>query len=207
VGKNFSERENILVGIMRKLVSSILLFALLLIAGCSFRPTTDPDKVINGFLDAMIKGDFKTAAKFVGGEDVKKDMLKAMEAGQDVSLREVILSKSVLSRIKYEIGDKKVEDNKAEVSVKITTLDLPCIANKALTEMLLMGFLEDLSQEEINILFQHYFESAVNDPNAPMTTLNVKIELKKKDNSWVLKLNDELLNALTGNVVKTFGNH
>lgn len=186
---------------MRKLVGFLLL-ALLLTVGCSSGPP--PDKVVRDFFDAMIKGDFETAAKLAGGADIEKDVLKTTKDEQGERL-----AKSVLARITYEVGDKKVEGDKAEVSVKVTAPDLLRITSKAMSELLpmvfAMAFSEDQSQEKSDALFQQYFENAINDPNAPMTTSDVKVKLEKKDGSWIVKPDDELLNALTGNMAKAFG--
>ncbi|MDN5363984.1 MAG: hypothetical protein PWQ91_1045 [Eubacteriales bacterium] len=189
---------------MRKLVSFLLLVLLLtmLTVGCS--SGVSPDKVTKDFFDAMIKGDFETAAKLTGGADIKKDVLKTPKDEQGERL-----AKSILARIKYEIGDTKIEGNRAEVSVKVTAPDLLRITSKAMSELLPMTFAmalsEDQSQEKSDALFQQYFENAINDPNAPMTTSNIKVKLEKKDGSWIVKPDNELLNALTGNMAKAFG--
>ncbi len=185
---------------MRKLVGALLL-SLLLTAGCSSGPP--PEKVTRDFFDAMIRSDFETAAKFAGGANIKEDVLKTTEDEQSERL-----AKSILARITYEVGDKKVEGNKAEVSVKVTAPDLLRITSKAMSELLpmafAMAFSENQSQEKTDALFQQYFENAINDPNAPMTTSDVKVKLEKKDGSWIVKPDDELLNALTGNMTKAF---
>lgn len=189
---------------MRKLVSFLLLVLLLtmLTIGCS--PGVSPDKVTKDFFDAMIKGDFETAAKLTGGTDIKKGVLKTPKDKQGERL-----AKSILARIKYEISDTKIEGDRAEVSVKVTAPDLLRITSKAMSELLpmafAMAFSEGQSQEKSDALFQQYFENAINDPNAPMTTSNIKVKLEKKDGSWVVKPDDELLNALTGNMAKAFG--
>jgi len=186
---------------MRKLVGFLLL-VLLLTVGCSSGPP--PDKVVKDFFDAMIKGDFETAAKFASGADIEKDVLKTTKDEQGERL-----AKSILARVTYEVGDKKVEGDKAEVSVKVMAPDLLRITSKAMSELLpmafAMAFSEDQSQEKSDALFQQYFENAINDPNAPMTPSDIKVKLEKKDGSWIVKPGDELLNALTGNMAKAFG--
>jgi len=186
---------------MRKLISGVLLLVLLFTVGCSSGPS--PDKVVNDFLDAMVKGDLETAVKLAGGANIERDILKTAEDEQEERL-----VKSILSRVTYEVGDKKVEGDKAEVSVKITAPDLLRITSKAMSELLpmafAMAFSEDQSQEETDTFIQQYFENAISDPNGPITTSDIKITLEKKDGSWVIQPNDELFNALTGNVAKAF---
>ena len=68
-----------------------------------------------------------------------------------------------------------------------------------------MAFSEDQSQEKSDALFQQYFENAITDSNAPRTPSDIKVKLEKKDGSWIVKPDDELLNALTGNAAKALG--
>jgi len=119
------------------------------------------------------------------------------------------LARTILSKVTtYEIGDKKVEGDKAEVSVKITAPDLLRITSKAIGELLSMAFAmafsEGQSQEETDAFLLQYFENAINDPNAPMTTSEIKVILEKKEGSWIVKPDDALANALTGNMGKAF---
>ncbi|MTK13484.1 MAG: hypothetical protein F8N39_15815 [Clostridiaceae bacterium] len=48
------------------------------------------------------------------------------------------------------------------------------------------------------------FLNAMNDPNAAKTTTEVDIKLVKGDKGWLIEANDDLLNALTGNLNKAF---
>lgn len=187
---------------MRKLMCGIMALVLLLsVAGCSSTPS--PDQVVKSLLDAMIKGEFEQAAELLGGVSIQEDVLKTTEDEQGEKL-----AKNVLARVTYEIGGKKVEGNKATVSVKITAPDLLRITSKAISEIMpmafAMAFSEDQSQEQTDALFQQYFENAISDPNAPMVTSDVDISLEKKDGSWVVILDDALVNALTGNMAKAF---
>jgi hypothetical protein len=42
----------------------------------------------------------------------------------------------------------------------------------------------------------------ITDPNAPMTTSEVVINLTKQDGKWLIVADDNLTNALTGNINK-----
>jgi hypothetical protein len=48
--------------------------------------------------------------------------------------------------------------------------------------------------------------NSINDPNAPKTTTEVDIKLIKGDKGWLIEANDELQNALTGNLSEAFAN-
>jgi hypothetical protein len=119
---------------MHKLVGFLLLALLLTVGcvGCSSGPP--PDRVVKDFFGAMIKGDFEIAAKLAGGSDIEKDVLKTTEDEQGEHL-----AKSILARITYEIGDKKVEGDKAEVSVKVTAPDILRITSNTISEVLPMA--------------------------------------------------------------------
>gem|GEM_PF-4399680 len=57
---------------------------------------------------------------------------------------------------------------------------------------------------------KNFFASAknrINDPSAPKTTTDVDIKLIKGDKGWLIEANDDLQNALTGNMSKAFANN
>lgn len=187
---------------MRKGICTVIVLVLLLSAvGCS--STHPPDRVVRTFLDTMVKGDFEEAAKLAGGANMQKDVLQTTENKQSEQL-----ARAILARVKYELGDKRVEGEKAIVNVKVTAPDLLRITSKAVGELLpmafAMAFSQDQSQEKTDALFQQYFENAINDPNAPMVTSDVQIKLQKKDGSWVVVPDESFVNAITGNMAKAF---
>ncbi|NLO88837.1 MAG: DUF4878 domain-containing protein [Clostridia bacterium] len=186
---------------MKKILSLMILLVLLINVGCSSGPP--PEKVVEDFLNAMIKGKFEKASELCGGTNVEEDVMKTSEDEQGERF-----ARSILSKVTYEIGDKKVEGDKAEVNVKITAPDLLRITGNVMRELLpmafAMAFSKEQSEEETNALFEQYFENAINDPNASMTTSEVNFILEKKEGSWVVVPNEELLNALTGNMGKAF---
>lgn len=182
-------------------VSAVLVLALLFGVGCLSGPS--PDKVVRDFFDAMIKGDFVTAAKLAGVADIQTDVLKTPKDQQGEQI-----VKSILARVTYEIGGKKINGNKAEVSVKVTSPDLLRITGQVMTELLpvafAMAFSQEQSSQNTEALFEQYFENAIKDPNAPMVTSDITVQLERKNGSWVIKPDDALLNAITGNLAKAF---
>lgn len=182
-------------------VSTVLVVALLFSAGCLSGPS--PDKVVTDFFDALIKGDFVTAAKLAGVADIQTDVLKTPKDQQGAQI-----VKSILARVAYETGSKKINGDRAEVSVRVTSPDLLRITGQVMTELLPMAFAMAFSQEQSSqsaeALFEQYFENAIKDPNAPMVTSDITVQLERKDGSWVIKPDDALLNAITGNLAEAF---
>jgi len=185
---------------LRRLISSILMvFILLTVVGCS---SSQPDEIVNTFLKAAVKADYLTMAKLVRGADAN-----IFYTPEDEGAQEVI--EAILGRVTYQVGEKQISGNTATVKAKIVAPDLLRITALALPELMSMAFAmffsqEVASQDEIDALFMQYFENAIKDPEAPMVESNISIKLEKKGAGWVIVPDDELANALTGNMTKAF---
>ena len=183
------------------LCCSLIPVLLFLVIGCS--STTPPDQVVKSFLDAMVKGEFEKAAEFVVGEGEEKDIVKTPEDKEGERL-----AKAILAKVTYELGEKKIDGDNATVAAKITAPDLLRITSKAISELLpmafAMAFSEDNSEDQMDAMFQQYFENAISDPNAPMAVSDVQVSLEKKDGAWLITPDDALSSALTGNMEKAF---
>ncbi|GAW91188.1 DUF4352 domain-containing protein [Calderihabitans maritimus] len=188
------------MNLLKKYLSVLLVGVLVVIAGCSAGPT--PKQVTNDFLKALQDGDIETAKTFVvSDKNLVENYFENEEAEKTAKL--------ILSRITYEVGDYSVDGDTAVVNAKITSPDLLRIVGKAIQEMLPMAFAaafsESTSQEAVDKMLEQYLENSISDPNAPMTTSQVKINLVKANGTWKISQdNDDLLNAVTGNIAKAF---
>ena len=180
---------------MKKAIYYILIALLLLTsAGCS---GPSPDAAAKGFIDAMVKADFATAAKYVGGN--VDEMINAPDAEEAEQL-----IKALFARVSYQIGDSKVTGNQATVAAKITAPDLTVVTAKVILEVMpaafALAFSGGGSEEQMNTLFIESFVTNINDAEAAMLTSEVTINLEKKDGSWIITPDDAFINALTGNL-------
>ena len=162
--------------------------------------------MVVSFLDAMLEGDFEKAAEFVNPDEDNSKDIEEMSIIEDEEGER--LFRAILDKTSYEIGEKTIDGNKATVTAKITAPDLLRIVSQTMSELIPMAFAMAFSEEEaddkMDAMIQQYFENAISDPNAPMTVSDTQIKLEKIDGTWFVIPDDELINALTGNLEKAF---
>lgn len=180
-----------------KIISIMLVMAALV--GCSSAPP--PSKVVENFFKALQENNYQEIGKYIEGDTDK--------IGKFNNEDEEKLTKAITSKLKYEIVSTENKGNEATVKVKVTAPDLLKITSKTISELMGIAFAtafsDDSQQLDMEKLTQQYFLNSVSDPNAPMVTTEVDIKLVKKDNAWYIQANDDLLNAITGNMAKAFG--
>lgn len=178
------------------LVIGIMIFSII---GCT---TVPPKTVVSNFLNAIQKDDMVTAAQYVqnNSEDNNfTDELKSEDPEGDEA------RKLIFSKIKYEILSSTTKDNTAEVKAKITSVDLLTITTEVMGKLMPLAFaaaFSDNPDSEMDNLADQYFKNALSDPNAPMVTNDVVINMTKLDGKWVIIPDDNLTNALCGNAGK-----
>ena len=183
----------------RRIVTAILLLALLVTVGC--KPTVKPDETVKNFLDAMVNSDFETALKFTGGVNPQYELDRILTSAQTLyGSAQSAIEHSVLGHVTHEVGSVEIQGDKAVVNVKITAPDCKTVFQNALQSILLMHSVNP--SVNTTTYFQQIFNEGVSASDAPMITSNVVITLDKKNGLWVIALrgDDELLNALTGNM-------
>lgn len=182
------------------LILTLVLFTLTLVA-CGPKP----DETVKNFFEAAKKSDFNAMATYMKKEGNKGDF-KFDDANQEK------IVKAVFSKISYESVSSTVNGNNATVKAKVTSLDLPRIYGKTVGDLMPTLLASAFSATEndakndaaVENQIMQAFLNAMNDPNAAKTTTEVDIKLVKGDKGWVIEPNDDLLNALTGNLNKAF---
>jgi hypothetical protein len=171
-----------------------IIFSLSLVA-CGAKP----EATVKKFFISAQKADILSMANFIS-KDTNKESFKYTDADQEKTF------KAVLSKVSYEIVSSSVTGKNAVVKTKVTSIDLPKIYGKLITDMLPTLFTQAMSGKEDDAQAQIMtaFTNSINDPNAPKTTTDVDIKLIKNDKGWLIEANDDLQNALTGNMSKAF---
>lgn len=169
---------------------------LLSFTGCGAKP----EAAAKNFLDAVKQQDFAKASTFVNG-DTSKDEFKYDNAEQEKMV------KAIFSKVDYTLGETTISGNTATVKAKITSLDLSRIMSKTISELLPTLMAQGASsekpdQEKQSMMIYQYLLNSINDSNAPKTQTEVTIKLVKDKKGWLVEPDDDLLNALTGNLEK-----
>lgn len=161
-----------------------------------------PEESVKSFFNALQKQDIKTAVNFVENGDSTK--LLSGDANEDKIINQVF------SKVKYEIVSSTVSGNTATVKAKVTSSDLVKITSKMVTDLMPTLMASAMSgntdEKKTDQLIEEYFIKNISASDAPMTTTNVDIKLIKSNDkkTWLIQGNDDLANALTGNISKAF---
>ncbi|EJV59422.1 hypothetical protein BWGOE4_15210 [Bacillus mycoides] len=196
---------------MKKVKKLLLLMMVIgltvgVLAGCA-----NPKDTAEEFLTAIQKGDLEKARTFVESD---KEFSKLNEKTDDAD------GKAMLSAITKSFKFEKLEevskkDDKAEVKVKVTSVDLSIAVTKAMGEVMPMAFAsafsEDKEQSEkaIEKTMTSTIIKNLADKEAAMTTREVTLNLKKnKDGDYKIVADDNLQEVLFANaksLEKMFG--
>ncbi|MBZ9634566.1 DUF5105 domain-containing protein [Clostridium sp. FP1] len=171
---------------------AVILFSVSLVA-CGAKP----DATVKNFFTSAQKSDIVSMESYIS-KDKTKDSFKYTDANQEK------IVKSVLSKVSYTIVSSSVTGKNAVVKTKVTSIDLPKIYSKLIADMLPKLLTQAISGQKSDTQAQIMtsFSNSINDPNAPKTTTDVDINLVKGDKGWLIEGNDDLQNALTGNMSK-----
>ncbi|MBM6647594.1 DUF4878 domain-containing protein [Bacillus sp. RIT 809] len=196
---------------MKKIKKLLLLMMVVgltvgVLAGCA-----NPKDTVEEFLTAIQKGDVEKARTFVVSD---KEFGKLNEKTDDAD------GKAMLSAITKSFKFEKLEevskkDDKAEVKVKVTSVDLSVAVTKAMGEVMPMAFASAFSEdkEQSEKAIEKTMTSAIikhlSDKDAIMATREVTLNLKKdKDGEYKIVADDnlqELLFANAKSLEKMFG--
>ncbi|MFE6136578.1 hypothetical protein [Bacillus sp. NPDC057893] len=196
---------------MKKIKKLLLLMMVVgltvgVLAGCA-----NPKDTAKEFLTAIQKGDLEKARTFVESD---KEFSKLNEKTDDAD------GKAMLSAITKNFKFEKIEevskkDDKAEVKVKVTSVDLSVAVTKAMGEVMPMAFAsafsenKEQSEKEIEKLMTSTIIKNLSDKEAAMATREVTLNLKKdKDGDYKIVADDnlqELLFANAKSLEKMFG--
>ncbi|ACA56575.1 DUF4878 domain-containing protein [Clostridium botulinum] len=184
--------------IFKKLMPIIFIAILSIsLTGCSQKP----DETVKGFFGALKQQDIKKASTFINANSFYKE-LKVDEF--DNKEQEKIV-KAVLSKFDYSLGDVEKNGNTATAKVSVTSIDLGKITIKTIDKVLPNLIDEAFSQGKIDekkqqaVIIEHMLNS-INEPNAPKIKTNINVKLVKGDKGWLIEPDEELANALSGNL-------
>lgn len=100
---------------MKKILAAAIFMSTLFIMSCSSKSDSDPKTVLSNFFEALAKKDFKGAKKFA--TESSKDMLDMLETTAKM-VPDSKDEKSEFEKSNLEIGEVKMDGDKATVSVK-----------------------------------------------------------------------------------------
>ncbi|WP_433771342.1 hypothetical protein [Bacillus wiedmannii] len=193
---------------VKKLLLLIMVVGLTVgvLAGCA-----NPKDTTEEFLTALQKGDVEKARTFVESD---KEFSKLNEKTDDAEAKEML--SAITKNFKFEkLEEVSKKDDKAEVKVKVTSVDLSVAVTKAMGEVMPMAFASAFSEdkEQSEKAIEKTMTSAIvkhlSDKDAIMATREVTLNLKKnKDGDYKIVADDNLQEVLFANaksLEKMFG--
>ncbi len=169
--------------------------SLLYLIGCGQAKPTD---TVDGFLTSFQKGEFEAAASYVDNNENTKD--DSTLTGQDEQLL-----KALITNYKFEKPiEVSKEDDKAEVKVKITSVDYGVAVTRTIGEIMPMAFASAFSEQteesdkamEMMMMSTHLIFGKLTNEKATMSTREVTLNLKKdKEGNFKIVSDDNLKEA------------
>ncbi|QEK11651.1 DUF4878 domain-containing protein [Crassaminicella thermophila] len=196
---------------MKKIISFLLIAILTMLTVACSGPK--PENTVKSFLDSYKSGNFTEAMNYIidsenfSMEKIKKDF----EEKEDEKLTKAFIK--TFSKLKYNIINTKIENDTAVVETEITVPNLGKVTRELIQEAFTLAlsnaFSENNNQDKMDSMIETMFLDKINSEDIPMVKKNVNIHLVKQDNSWIIKADEDLVNAITGNLIemaKAFGN-
>jgi Domain of unknown function (DUF4878) len=195
---------------MKKLLLFIMMMGLSIsvLVGCS---NAGPKDTVKEFLTAIQKGDFEKAVTLVEDTGSGFDFSKITRSADGIDGKEMF--DAVTKNYKFEeVAEVSNKDDKAEVKVKITSVDLTAAMEKTVGETL-AAVVKDArsgnkapSKQEVQQQVMKNFAKNLGDKDAKMITRDVTLNVKKdKDGNYKLVSDKNLGDAVLANVEELEG--
>ncbi|MCY6957737.1 DUF4878 domain-containing protein [Clostridium brassicae] len=176
-----------------------------------FSKSSKPQESVKAYFDCLKKQDTKKAATYIReSSDEAKSTNKNNKPKFENKYEEEVM-KEFTSKLKYEVISTKVDGNSAKVRVKITAPNLSKITANIIGDLLPTIFSQAISgkqdDKKIESMTMERLLNSLKDSEVSMSTSEIDIELlkDKEKKMWLIVGNDELFNALTGDLGKVFG--
>ena len=171
-----------------KSIFVVVLSVVILTTGCS--PKSKPeDNVINCF-KSIQQGKIS---------EIDNYMVESDDLNTEIAKKQDTIFNEALKKVEYEILDTTIDGDTAVVKTKVTAPDMTDLMAQLLN-LSVMSIIagEDIESEEFN----KKVKETIDLDKLEMKATEVSINMKKQDGEWLIDGGDELLNAITGNMLK-----
>lgn len=187
---------------LKKLICTLLALVLVIsVVGCSRK--SSPESSVSGYLDAFIDGKPEEGKKFLKDTINLSDEGESIESIQNTDPEFDKAMKKAYGKITYKILDSTVNGDTAQVKTEITAPDLKSILMEIIQESISLAFINAFSEnadDNMDELMNTMLIDKLNSEDIPMVTKTININLVKEDDLWLIVMDDNLLDALTGNM-------
>lgn len=193
---------------MKKFISLFTLgLAAIVLTACGGQEPK-PTNIVTSFMEAIQAGDFEKASTYVAtNTDSEEFNFANIQEGKEDPATAALL-KGISNNYKFGKPEEKIiDDNNAEVTVEVTSLDFAATMGTAMEEIFAIAFelaMEDQTEEEYNTVMEEksteILTNAMTNKEAEMVTRDVTLTLTKDDEgNYKIVSNGQLQEAVLGN--------
>lgn len=186
---------------MKKLASLFVASIMVLTFAACGNSGPKPEEAVTAGLDAFKNMD--TAAMAVYFEDAED-----LPTADEISAEEKEQYDLLMKHLTYTIKESKVDKDTATVTVDITNLDMNEVMTQYMGKVMEMAIAEQakapeeqMNEDQITEAVTKLLYDVMGAADAPVKTRTVDITLHKVDKAWKMVADDELGNALTGDLL------
>lgn len=175
-----------------KRIGVILIIATLIVglSGCKTQ-SNNPEKSVDKFFNGLRTGNKTQVEKVTSSSENLSQFLPE----DDYSAKMI---KLILSKLSYDIHSSKITGDKATVTVSVTALDYKYLIEQMLADWQAsdVSGMDEAEQKSYSL---EYLKEKLLDPKVKLyTTKNLKMELVKEGEVWMVQVTDDVITALLG---------
>lgn len=190
---------------MKKLTKgiAILMAALILmlsLTGCG--EVKNAEKTMSGLVLALKEGNLEEAEKYMNITELVNT------ASLDQKSEEVYeMLGYIFKNLEHKvISSEKIDKGNVNLKVEITATNMEPVLADFIASYLQYAFANalssDKSEEELSAKAMEIFKETISKEGLETVTNEVVVRVEKTEEGWKVKSTDELVNALTGNLIK-----
>ena len=183
---------------MRRWILALLIFTLVFtFTGCSGE---SPEQAVTNAIEAIKEMDQDKLSKYI-----EYDELVNTDDSAELTEQEEEQAKSIFKNLEYEIKSSTEDGDTAVVNTDITNIDMGVVFSEMFMEMFSRAFddafsSDPMTEEETDEMMLNLMAELMEKHKDTTVTNTVSIKLNKVDNQWKIEMDDELQNALMGNL-------
>ncbi|SCZ81149.1 DUF4352 domain-containing protein [Acidaminobacter hydrogenoformans] len=187
---------------MKKLTGIVLIVVLIAsLVGCG---GVTAESATQSFLEAVKTMNVEEISKYVDYDELVNTSEESEEMESITEQEEFV--KQIFTGMSYAIIESSEEKESATVKAEITNIDMKNVMGEFIKEAFSFAFANAfsnvLSDEEMEQKMTEMMLASLESNKDKKVTNTVDIQLKKVDGAWKIDLNDELQNAITGDLME-----
>jgi len=178
---------------MKKLLAVILTVVMSLAMTACGERIDPPDKVVESALTAIKASDFETASNYFDTDP--KETLDAAEDDQSDEIKT-----KLMQGLEYSIISTEENGDTATVKTNIKNIDMSTVISDYINQAFEYVF-SGLSEDELNEKFIEILNTSMDNNKDNLIEKEVDIKLTKGEAGWIITMDDDLADAITGGML------